>query len=189
MDGEDDFDAQEEAPSRCPEDCPNAAAPYCPRHEDPAIYRRDETKLHLAEAYANNAAREIVFRAIDRLREKRRLKEVRVPTRVMDEWIVFTKQVALDSGEHTAEGEIERKVGLWIDKSRAQDWERLDRIKERYMRFTSDARGETPPPKPQAAAAPEAVEPAKRRADRLKRPAKPRAAFSEADAQYFEDES
>lgn len=188
MDGEDDFEAEAEAPPRCPEGCPNANAPYCPRHEDPSIYRRDEGKLHLAEAFANNAAREMVYRAIDRLREKRRLKEVRVPTRVMDEWVVFTKQVVLDSGQHTAEGEVERRVAQWLDKMATQDWERLDRIKEHYMAFTSDARTEAAAPKAQAPAPPDAVEPAKRRAARLKRPARPKAPHSESDAQYFEDE-
>jgi len=112
-------------------------------HEDPSIYRRDETKLHLVEAYAHNAARGMVIQAIESAREKRKIKEVRVPMRVMDEWIVFTTKVVLDSGEFTAQGEIERKVSQWLERTRDNDWARLDRLKERYMRFTSDWRGES----------------------------------------------
>lgn len=123
---------------RCPDDCPNAQAPYCPAHEDPLIYKRDENLLHLAEAHAVAASRSLVVAAIERLREKRSLPEVRVPMRQMDEWIVFTRKVVLDSGEHTAEGEVERRIAAWLDAQRAQDWAELDRVKERYLRFTGD---------------------------------------------------
>jgi hypothetical protein len=141
VDGDGEFEGTPEGPPRCPDDCPNAGAPYCPAHEDPAIYRRDETKLHLAEAYANNAARDMIVKAVESQRQRRRIAEVRVPGRVMDEWIVFTKKVVLDSGEYTAQGEIERRVSAWLDKAREQDWARLDRIKERYLRFTTGPDG------------------------------------------------
>jgi len=144
VDDEYEYADGSDPPPRCPDGCPNAGAPYCPAHEDPAIYRRDEMRLHLAEAYAHNAAREMIYGAVGRQRERRKLKEVRLPTRVMDEWIVFTTKVVLDSGEYTAQGEIERKVSAWLDRAREQDWDRLDRIKERYMRFTSDSRLQEP---------------------------------------------
>ena len=182
MDGEGEFEGIPDAPPRCPEGCPNAQAPYCPAHEDPAIYKRDETKLHLAEAYANNAARDMVIKAVESQRERRHLKELRVPGRTMDEWIVFTKQVVLDSGEYTAQGEIERRVSAWIEKSREQDWEQLDRIKERYMRFTTgpdgkpalverNTRGTKAEPSPV-----------------LKRPQKKTSAYSDADPDLIDDE-
>lgn len=187
MDGEDEFEAGPDGPSRCPLDCPNAGAPYCPTHEDPKIYRRDENNLHLVEAYANNAARDMVVAAIEHLRERRRLKEVRVPTRLMDEWVVFTKKVVLDSGEYTAQGEVERRIALWLDKAREQDWDRLDRIKERYMRFTGDfpdkaARSEVA--KTKAEATGDARGP---KAAPLRRPAKRKAGYG-PDAEYFEEE-
>ncbi len=138
MEQQDPFWDSAGEPARCPEDCPNAQAPYCPLHEDPTIYRRDDNTLHLAEAHAVAAARSMVVDAVERLRVKRNLKEIRVPVRVMDEWIVFARKVVLDSGEHTAEGEIERRVAAWLQERRAQDWEALDRLKERYLRFTGD---------------------------------------------------
>ena len=185
MEEDGEFTGVPDAPSRCPDDCPNAGAPYCPAHEDPAIYRRDDTKLHLAEAYANNAARDMIFRAVESQRERRHLKELRVPGRVLDEWIVYTKKVVLDSGEYTAQGEIERRVSGWIDKSREQDWAELDRIKERYMRFTAGPdgkpqRAENLPPDPaRPGEAPRQV------AKTLKRP-RPGAGYG--DAGYLDDE-
>ena len=190
MGGDFDFGESAEAPPRCPDGCPNAGAPYCPAHEDPAIYRRDDNNLHLAEAFANNAARDMIYRAVEHQRERRRLKEVRIPTRVMDEWIVFTKKVVLDSGEYTAQGEIERRVSGWLDRVQEQDWEQLDRIKERYMRFTSDYRGEGPPPsdKPKSPArAPERKE--KGRGTSPRRRAKPKHGYAEPDVEYLDDES
>jgi hypothetical protein len=94
----------------------------------------------LAEAHAVSAARELVVAAVERIRQRRGLQEVRVPVRVMDEWVVFTRKVVLDSGEHTAEGEVERRVAAWLSERRAQDWAALDRLKERYLRFTGDVR-------------------------------------------------
>jgi len=138
VDPQDPFWDVPEASTRCPEDCPNAQAPYCPMHEDPAVYRRDENSLHMAEAHAVAAARGLVVEAVARLREKRGLPEIRVPVSVMDEWVVFARKVVLDSGEHTAEGEIERRVAAWLAQRRAHDWAALDRLKERYMRFTGD---------------------------------------------------
>ena len=187
MDGEDEFEADPEGASRCPLDCPNAGAPYCPAHEDPTIYRRDENNLHLVEAYANNAARNMVVAAIEHLRERRHLKEVRVPVRLMDEWVVFTKKVVLDSGEYTAQGEIERRIALWLDKAREQDWDRLDRIKERYRRFTGDvpgkgARGEVTTPKAQEAEGARGPKEAP-----LRRPAKRKGGYG-PEAEYFEEE-
>lgn len=182
---DDEFDGEPEAPARCPEGCPNAGAPYCPAHEDPNIYKRDETKLHLAEAYAINAARDMVCKAIEHQRERRKLKELRVPLRMMDEFIVFAKKVVLDSGEHMAQGEIERKVAGWIDKSAEQDLAKLDRIKERYMRFTTGADG-----KPvQVEAKPSAATPATREvAKTLKRPSRKTSGYLGADSDYIDDE-
>jgi hypothetical protein len=158
-------------------------------HEDPAIYRRDETKLHLVEAFAHNAARGMVVLAIEHVRERRKVKEVRVPMRLMDEWVVFTTKVVLDSGEFTAQGEIERKVAEWLDHVRDTDWARLDRLKERYMRFTSDWRGES---KVEKASEPKSAPPreegdAKKRAT-ARRPARTRTAYPDADAEFFEDD-
>jgi hypothetical protein len=86
------------------------------------------------------AARGLVVAAVERLRLRRGLKEVRVPVAVMDEWVVFARKVVLDSGEHTAEGEVERRVAAWLSEKRSQDWAALDRLKERYLRFTGDVR-------------------------------------------------
>jgi hypothetical protein len=107
-------------------------------HEDPAIYKRDENSLHMVEAHAVAAARSLVVGAVERLRKRRDLPEIRVPVSMMDEWMVFARKVVLDSGEHTAEGEVERRVATWLSEKRSQDWARLDRLKERYMRFTGD---------------------------------------------------
>ncbi len=187
MEGDDEFEAEAEGPSRCPPDCPNATVPYCPAHEDPKIYRRDENNIHLAEAYANNAARDMIVGAIEHLRERRHLKEVRVPTRMMDEWVVFTKKVVLDSGEFTARGEIERRIALWLDKAREQDWDRLDRLKEHYRRFTGNAPvdGQAPvsakPPSDKKAGAPPRKEGPVRRAAKRK-------TVYEPEGEYFEDE-
>lgn len=186
MEGEDEFEAEAEAPTRCPPDCPNATTPYCPAHEDPRIYRRDENNIHLAEAYANNAAHSMIVAAIEHLRERRGLLEIRVPARLMDEWIVFTKKVVLDSGEYTGQGEIERRIALWLDKAREQDWARLDRIKERYMRFTGQGPApEGTPPRP--APASEKPGPAPRKDPPIRRPAKRKALYP-PEAEYFEDE-
>jgi hypothetical protein len=187
MDEQGDFDESPPSATRCPEDCPNLNAPYCPMHEDPAIYRRDDTKLHLQEAYAHNAAREMIYQAIEKLRDRRRLKEVRVPMRQMDEWMVFTRQVVLDSGEHTAQGEIERRVAEWLDRTREQDWDALDRLKERYMRFTPDWKGQSPEssgPPVRGVARPKAppADQATRKAVKRKR------GPADVEADYFEDE-
>jgi hypothetical protein len=181
VDDDGEFEGAPEGPARCPDDCPNAGAPYCPAHEDPSIYKRDEGKLHLAEAYANNAAREMIFKAVESQRARRRLKEVRVPARLVDEWTVFTKQVVLDSGEYTAQGEIERRVSSWLDEARAEDWERLDRIKERYMRFTTGPDGlpQRPQEQPGAGARP------RESARTLKRP-RPGASYGAED--FIEDD-
>lgn len=135
---EDPFVDAVEGEARCPDGCPNAVAPYCPMHEDPAIYKRDENSLHMVEAHAVAAARSLVVGAVERLRKRRDLPEIRVPVSMMDEWMVFARKVVLDSGEHTAEGEVERRVATWLSEKRSQDWARLDRLKERYMRFTGD---------------------------------------------------
>ena len=197
MEGDDEFWSEPEREGRCPEDCPNAAAPYCPLHEDPSIYKRDENILHMVEASAANAARELVVNAVNRVREKRHLKEVRVPTRQMDEWLVFSRQVVLDSGEHTAEGELERKVAEWLDKMKEQDWAQLDRLKERYMRFTGDVAQQkataseaaaSQAPTSEAKAHAEARKPEPRKPI-LKRPSKAkRPAYYDTDASdFFED--
>lgn len=185
MDDDGEFEGVPEGPPRCPDDCPNAAAPYCPAHEDPAIYRRDDTKLHLAEAYAHNAAREMVFRAVESQRERRHLKEIRVPGLTMDDWIVFTRQVVLDSGEYTAQGEIERRVSAWIEKSKEQDWARLDRIKDRYMKFTTGEDGK--PVRTEAKPTDPAPAPA-RKSETAKTLKRPRPTTGYADAEFFEDE-
>jgi hypothetical protein len=189
MDGEFEFGEGPEGTPRCPDNCPNAGAPYCPAHEDPAIYRRDETSVHLVEAYANNAARDMIYKAVEHQRERRRLKEVRIPARVMDEWVVFTKKVVLDSGEYTAQGEVERRIAAWLDRVREHDWEQLDRIKERYMRFTSDWRGEGPSPDAKGAkdtAGGERKE--KPRKSDVRRPAKPKRGNAEPDSEFLDDE-
>ena len=197
MEGEDEFWSEPEREGRCPEDCPNATAPYCPKHEDPSIYRRDENILHMAEASAANATRELVVNAVNRVREKRHLKEVRVPSRQMDEWLVFARQVVLDSGEHTAQGELERKVAEWIDQMKDQDWADLDRRKDHYMRFTGDIAQqnataahppETEAPKTPDKPAPEARKPEPRK-QTLKRPSKAkRPAYYDVDASDFFDD-
>jgi hypothetical protein len=189
MDGDFEIGEGPDGPARCPDNCPNAGAPYCPAHEDPAIYRRDATSLHLVEAYANNAARDMIYKAVERQRERRRLKEVRVPSRVMDEWVVFTKKVVLDSGEYTAQGEIERRIAVWLDRVREQDFEQLDRIKERYMRFTSDWRGEGPAPQAKdgkdAGSGQRSEKPIRAG---VKRPVKPKHGYAEPEVEYFDEE-
>ena len=188
MEGEDEFEAEPESATRCPPECPNATAPYCPAHEDPRIYRRDETNAHLAEAYANNAARDMIVTAVEHVRERRHLKEVRVPVRLMDEWVVFTKKVVLDSGEYTAQGEVERRIALWLDKAREQDWDRLDRIKERYLRFTGDGEAKAAKPEPAEAKAGEGGKARARKDAPARRPSKARKPTYEPEAEYFEDE-
>jgi hypothetical protein len=188
LDEDGSFEDASSPPSRCPDDCPNVNTPYCPMHEDPAIYRRDEGKLHLQEAYAHNAAREMIFAAIETLRKRRSRKEIRVPVRQMDEWLVFTRQVVLDSGEHTAQGEIERRIGEWLDRTRDQDWAALDRLKERYMRFTPDYKGERPV-EDHAAEQRAGLRPKTSRTEApVRRPAKRKTGPADVDAEYYEED-
>lgn len=188
MEGDEEFEGEPEGPSRCPMDCPNAGAPYCPAHEDPKIYRRDETNIHLAEAYANNAARDMIVAAVEHVRERRHLKEVRVPVRLMDEWVVFTKKVVLDSGEYTAQGEVERRIASWLDKAREQDWDRLDRIKERYLRFTGDGQAKAERAEPSGPPQGDESKAHSRKGAPVRRPSKAKKPAYEPEAEYFEDE-
>ena len=189
MDEDSEFPSEAPTRARCPDDCPNAMAPYCPAHEDPSIYRRDEMKLHLVEAYAHNAARGMVIQAIESVRGKRKIKEIRVPMRQMDEWIVFTTKVVLDSGEFTAQGEIERKVAQWLEKQQEQDWAALDRLKERYMAFTSDWRGESGGEKPEAQRPEKSAEKKEpKKGTNIRRPKASKSPYPDADAEYFEDD-
>jgi len=144
--------------------------------------------LHLVEAYAHNAARGMVVQAIENVRARRKIKEVRVPMRMMDEWVVFTTKVVLDSGEFTAQGETERRVAEWLDHARDTDWARLDRLKERYMRFTSDWRGESAAERKaeMKPAASEEPKDAKKRTT-LRRPGRTKSPYPNADSETFQD--